>query len=171
MSAVGGLHAVIDDDAAIDGKAGILGEPDARPDADRHDDQRRRNDAAVVELDPLDLAVADDRFGVGLGDDLDAALFDRALQQVAGGRIELALHQRRHHVQYGDVHAARCKAGGGLEAEQAAADDDRLVARLGGEQHRLHVVEIAVGHARPAGPCREPGMMNGTEPVAITSLS
>ncbi len=51
---------------------------------------------AVVELDALDLAVADDRLGVGLADDLDAALFDGLLQQVAGGRVELALHQRRH---------------------------------------------------------------------------
>ena len=45
----------------------------------------------------------------------------------------------------GDVHAAALEAGRGLEAEQAAADDHRLAARLGGEQHRLHVVEIAVG--------------------------
>ena len=32
---------------------------------------------------------------------------DRLLQQIAGGRIELALHQRRHDVQHGDVHALR----------------------------------------------------------------
>ena len=57
-----------------------------------------RDDAAVGELDAFDLAVAEDRLGVGLGDDLDAALLDRLLQQVAGGRIELALHQRRHQV-------------------------------------------------------------------------
>ena len=52
---------------------------------------------AVGELDALDLAVAEDRLGVGLGDDLDAARFDGLLQQVARGRVELALHQRRHH--------------------------------------------------------------------------
>ena len=104
---------------------------------------------AVGELDALDLAVADDRLGVGLGDDLDAARLDRLLQQVAGGRIELALHQRRHDVQHGDVHAAFLEAGGGLEAEQAAADDDGLGARLRREQHGVDVVEVAVGeHAR-----------------------
>ena len=48
---------------------------------------------AVGKLDALDLAVAEDRLGVGLGDDLDAARLDRLLQQVAGRRIELALHQ------------------------------------------------------------------------------
>ena len=103
------------------------------------------NDRAVGELDALDLAVADDRLGVGLGDDLDAARFDRPLQQIAGGRIELALHQRRHEMQHGDVHAARLEAGRRLEPEQAAADDDRLGARLRGEQHGVDVVEIAIG--------------------------
>ena len=53
------------------------------------------------------LPLAEDRLGVGLGDDLDAARLDRALQQIAGSRIELALHQRRHQMQHGDVHAAR----------------------------------------------------------------
>ena len=126
---------------------------------------------AVGEFDALDLAVADDRLGVGLGDDLDAARLDRLLQQVAGGRIELALHQRRHDVQHGHVHAALLEAGGGFEAEQAAADDDGLGARLRGEQHGVDVVEVAVGqHARQI-LARAPGMMNGTEPVAMTSLS
>ena len=81
----------------------------------------------------------------GLGDDLDAALLEFPLQQVAGRRIELALHQRRHQVQHGDVHVARVEPGRGLEPEQAAADDDRLGARLGGEQHGVDVVEVAVG--------------------------
>ena len=146
---IGGVHAVVDDDAAVDLQPGILGEADVRPDADRHHHQRGRDDRAVGELDALDLAVADDRLGVGLGDYLDAARLDCLLQQVAGGRIELALHQRRHDVQHGHVHAAFLQAGGGLQAEQAAADDDGLCARLGGEQHGVDVVEIAVGeHAR-----------------------
>ncbi len=48
-------------------------------------------------------------------------------------------------MQHGDVHAALRKAGGGFEAEQAAADDDCLRARLRGKQHGLHVVEVAIG--------------------------
>ena len=37
------------------------------------------------------------------------------------------------------------QAGRRFEAEQAAADDDRLGARLRGEQHGVDVVEVAVG--------------------------
>ena len=75
--------------------------------------------------------------------------FDRALQEIAGGRIELALHQRRHDMQHGDVHALRVEAGRRLQPEQAAADDHGLGPRLGGEHHGLDVVEIAIGeHAR-----------------------
>jgi hypothetical protein len=84
--------------------------------------------------DALDLAVADDGLVLALVMHLDAARLDRLLQQIAGGRIELALHQRRHEMQHGDVHAARLQAGRGLEAEQAAADDDRLGARLAGDR-------------------------------------
>ena len=51
-------HAGVDDDAAVDGDAGLLGQRRVRPDADRHDDERRRNDRAVGELHLLDLAVA-----------------------------------------------------------------------------------------------------------------
>src|SRR3546814_6508824 len=78
--AVRGMHAVIDDDAAIDGKARLPGKPDAGTDSDSHDDERCGNDAAVVELYALDLAVSDDLPGIGLADHLDAALFHRLLQ-------------------------------------------------------------------------------------------
>ena len=83
--------------------------------------------------------------GCGLGDDLDAASLDRALQEMAGSRIELPLHQRRHQMQHGDVHAALFEPGRSFEAEQSAADHHGLGARLRGKQHRLHVVEIAIG--------------------------
>ena len=127
----------------------VLGQRDVGPDADRHHHQCRGNDRPVGQLDALDLAVADDRLGVGLGHHLDAARLDRLLQQVAGGRVELALHQRRHDVQHGDVHAALAEAGSRFQAEQAAADDHRLRPRLRGEQHGVDVVEVAIGqHAR-----------------------
>ena len=68
---------------------------------------------------------------------------------MAGGGIELALHQGRHQVHDRDVHALRLQAGGGFEAQKAAADDHGIAARLGGQQHGLDVVEVAVGqHAR-----------------------
>ena len=104
-----------------------------------------RDHRAVGQLDAFDPALADDRLGVGLGDDLDAARFDRPLQQIAGGRVELALHQRRHDVQDGDVHVAHAKPGRRFEPEQSAADDHGLGPRLRGEQHGVDVVEVAIG--------------------------
>ncbi|MCY1220466.1 hypothetical protein D9M72_324810 [compost metagenome] len=143
--AVGRLHTGVDDDAAVGGKPRLLGKADIRSDADRHHDQCRRDDPAVVEFNALDLLLADDPLGIRFGDDLDATLFDRPLQQVAGGRVELPLHQSRHDVQDGDVHAACIETGCRFEAEKTATDDDSLFARLGRKQHRLHIVEIAIG--------------------------
>ena len=137
-------HAVIGDDAAIDLQSGVLCDRHVGPDADRHDDERGRNDFSVHEFDALDLAVSHNRLGVGLGHHLDAARLDRLLQKIAGGGIELALHQGRHDVQHGHIHAALLQPGRGFEAEQAAADDDGLGARLSCEQHGVDVVEVAV---------------------------
>ena len=142
---VAGAHHGVDHDAAVHGDARLLGELHVGPDADRHHDQVGRQARAVVELDPLDATVADDRLGVGPRQHLDAARLDGPLQQMAGGGIELALHQGRHQVHDGDVHALRLQAGRGLQAQQATTDDHDAAARLGGQQHGLDVVEIAVG--------------------------
>jgi hypothetical protein len=160
----------VDHDAAVDGDARLLGELHVGPDADRHHHQVGWQARAVVELDALDATVADDGLGVGPRQHLDATRLDGALQEMASGGIELALHQRRHQVHDGDVHALRLQAGGGFEAQKAAADDDGAAARLGGEQHGLDVVEIAIGqHARQVVAWH--GMMIGLEPVATISLS
>ena len=69
-----------------------------------------------------------------------------------------------------DVHALLVEASSRLEAEQAAADNHGAAARLGGDHHRVDVIEIAIGDT-PARSLPGTGMMKGTEPVAITSLS
>lgn len=163
-------HAGIDDDAPVNGDAGLFGQRRIRPDADGHHHKRCWDNGAVSKFHLPDLAVAGDRLGVGLGDDLDAALLHRTLQEIAGGRIELALHQGRHDMQHGDVHALRVEARRRFQTQQAAADDHRLRPRLGSEHHRLHVIEIAIGQ-HPGRSWPGTGMMNGTEPVAMTSLS
>jgi hypothetical protein len=126
MSWVGGLHEIIDHDAPIDGQTRPLGQARVGADARGHDDERGRDDRAVGELQPLDPIRADHPLRAGLGHHLDAALLDGALKQIAGGSVELALHQRRHQVHDRHVHAAHPQARGGFEAEQAAADDDGL---------------------------------------------
>ena len=86
---------------------------------------------------------------IALVDALVTTLMPRSsmarLQHVARRRVELALHQRRHEMHDGDIHVARGQARRGFEAEQAAADDHGLGARLGRDQHGVDIVEIAVG--------------------------
>ena len=48
-------------------------------------------------------------------------------------------------MEHRDIHAARRETGRRLKAEQAPADDNRLVARLRGNQHGVDVVKIAIG--------------------------
>ena len=74
---------------------------------------------------------------LALGQNLDAALLDRLLQEISGVRIELALHQGRHQMNDRGLHALGGKAGGGFKAEQAAADHHGIAARSGRRQHRV----------------------------------
>jgi hypothetical protein len=53
------------------------------------------------------------------------------------GLVELALHQPRHDVHHGDLHAAQHQAVGGFQAEQAAADDHGVRYSLRGVDHGL----------------------------------
>ncbi len=75
------------------------------------------------------MAVTKDGFGLRLAVHLDATTFEFAAQQVAGGGVELALHQVTGKVQHHHIHAAPAQGGGGFEAEQPPADHHRL--RLG----------------------------------------
>jgi hypothetical protein len=125
---IAGAHGGVDHDTAVDGDARLLGELHVGADADRHHHQVSRQACAVVELDGLDAARAHDRLGVGPRQHLDAAGLDGALQQMAGGGIELALHQGRHQVHDRDVHALSLQAGGSLEAQKSAADDHGIAA-------------------------------------------
>ena len=61
MSGSRRLHVVVDDDAAVDGEAGLAAELDVRPDAGRDHDEVGVERAAVGERDALDVAVAEDR--------------------------------------------------------------------------------------------------------------
>ena len=122
------------------------GEAGLGADADGHDDDVGAVDGAVLEQHGLDAVLAEDRLGLGLAVDLDAAALEVLLQQVAGRGVELALHQVAHDVQDHDLHAAQAQAGGGFEPEQAAADHHRLGAgEGGGVEHLLDVVDVAEG--------------------------
>jgi hypothetical protein len=96
---------VVDDDAAVDREPGVLGQRAFGRMPTAITTMSAGQHRAVLELDALDPPSRRRSLGVGLGHDLDAARLDRLLQQIAGGRIELALHQRRHEVDDGHVHA------------------------------------------------------------------
>ena len=70
-----------------------------------------------------------------------------ALEQQARRFVELALHQGRHQVDHGHVHAVDGQPVGRFQPEQAAADDDGVLAAVGGLlQHRFDVEHVAEGH-------------------------
>ena len=144
---IGGAHGVVDDDAALDREAGIGGEAGLGTDAHRHHHDVGGDHRAVLEQNSLNAVGADDRLGRGLAADMDAPPLQILFQEIARRRIELPLHQMAHQMQHRDIHAAGLQPGGRLEAQKPAADHHGLRARFsGGGDHRVGVVEIAVGH-------------------------
>ena len=129
--------------------------------------------AAVGELHALDAVGAEDLLGLAVGEERDAAPVEIALQQLPGGRVELALHQRRH-----QMHDARptCRAACRPQAASRPSRPPpittaRLLLRRGAPSIVLDIGDVAEGARRRAG--RGPGAAarSGCEPVASSSLS
>ena len=96
-----------------------------------HDDARGGQLLAVVEHDAVGL----DARGAAAEAADDPLHLQRALEHRRRARVELLAHELAGELDDGDAHAARAQPGGGLEAEQPAADDDRAGAgRRGGER-------------------------------------
>ena len=94
---VGGPHELVDHDAAIDSQTRPLGQSRVGADAHGHDDERGRDDRAVGELAaPSTRSVPRIAFVLALVITLMPRSSIGALEQIAGGGVELALHQRRH---------------------------------------------------------------------------
>ena len=110
-------------------------------------------------------------FGLRPDQELQAALFERLLQQLAGGLVELALHQQVRQVHHGDLHAALHQAVGRFQAEQAAADDHRVpvlavAASIMASTSAMSRKPITPGRSLPG-----TGRMKGLEPVASSRRS
>ena len=90
---------------------------------------------------------ADDLLRVAVELDVDVQAAQRRGEQRAGAGVELALHEPVEQVHDGDRRALRGDPAGGLEAEQAAADDGRArdPALGGGEADRVAVGGVAEG--------------------------
>ncbi len=142
-----GLQRVAHDDAAIAVNSGLLRQRGVGADASGHHHQVGGNLAAVLELHRADAARVVSQQGLCLraDEELEAAVFQRLLQQLARHVVELALHQPRHDVHHGHVHAAQHQAVGRFQPQQAAADHHRVLVRLRGLDHGLGVLDVAVG--------------------------
>ena len=71
-------------------------------------------------------------------------VFKRLLQHLAGDFVELTLKQPRPEVHDSHIHAAQLQAVGGFEAEQAAADHHRVLVQLGGFDHLVGILDVAI---------------------------
>ena len=141
-----GLHGVGNDNPLFAVDAGRLGQREIRTDTDRHHHQVGGDLAPVGQPHALHALLADDLLGLGLEQEVDAARFERLLQQARGGAIQLALHEAVHEMHDGDFHALLEQAVRGLETEQAAADDHRVAMLARRHEHGLNVPQIAKGH-------------------------
>jgi len=85
--------------------------------------------------------------GTSVPSDLEvqAAVFQRALQQLAGHVVQLALHQPGGDVHHGHAHPAQHQAVGGFQAQQTATDHHRVFVRGGRVDHHVGVGDVSVG--------------------------
>ena len=132
-------------------QAHAFGQLGVGADAHGHHHQVGRDLGAVLELQRHHAAtlaavlVANQGLGLAAHDEAHAALFQRLLQHLAGHHVELALHQRRHHVDHRHLHAALHQAVGRFQAQQAAADDHGVLVLGGRVDHGVGVGNVAVG--------------------------
>ena len=141
---IGGLHVVVDHDAAVDVETGLVGQVHVGTDAGRHHHQLGLERGVVRQRHAFDVpVVAEDRGGGAAEQHAHAQVLDLAEQVLPAVGIELPLHQRRRQVQHGDVAALHLQPARRLEAEQAAADHHRLHAWRRAPQDLAGVVERA----------------------------
>src|SRR4029079_4444724 len=93
-----------------------------------------------------DMAVAEDRVRISLSQNFDATLLDRLLQKIRRIGIELTLHQRRHQMHHGDLHALGFETRGRFKTKETAADNDSIAAFLSSSEPRVPVIQIAKGN-------------------------
>ncbi len=149
---------IVDDDAAVDGDAGFLGQRNVGPDAGRKDHRVGIDPAAIHQFDALDPGLAMDPRGVGVEQDIDALAFNQRFQQRRRRRVELTFHQAVHQM---DQRHRRARLGEPIsrfETEQPAADHDHapLLRRQGQQQidvaaiaKGMNACEIGAGHVEP----------------------
>src|SRR5581483_1983234 len=140
---VGSLHIVVDDDAAFDLNPSFFPKSDIGTNAGGDDHEISRNAASALELDPLHVTVAQNLGRAEAEQNRDSHLVHLGREISAARGIELALHQRFHQVDHGDIAALHLQSPRSFEAQQATANDDRPQPRPGSLQKLTRVIEIA----------------------------
>ena len=171
-----GLHGVVDHNALVAMQAHVFGQRGVGANAHGHDDQIGSYLGAVLELDcgntaTLAVVLATHQLlRLCTDQELQPAVFQRLLQHLAGHSVQLALHQRGHHVHHGHGHAAQHQAVGGFQAQKAAADDDCVFVLGSRFNHGVGVGNVAVGdHAFQvfAGHGQDEGVGAGAQQQAV----
>ena len=110
-----------------------------------------------------------------LQQEFEALVLERFLQHAAGDFIELAFEQPRADMHDGHVHAAQLQAVGSFQAEQAAADDDRVLVQPGGFDHLVGILDVAVaddaGQIVAGNRQHEGGRAGGDEQAVVMLLA
>jgi len=127
-------HVVVDHDRAFDGEPRLRRDLHVRPDAGGHDDHAALERRTVLESEAGHFVVAEDLDGVLLQVHRDPHILHDRTQDGRARGIELLVHERRTEVDHVDLAAMVEEPPRGLEAEQAPADDGRLLDR----GRRLH---------------------------------
>ncbi|MNU98757.1 hypothetical protein D3C71_888750 [compost metagenome] len=143
----GGLQRVADHNAAVHVQAHLFGQGGVGADAHGHHHQVGRHLGAVLELHAGHAAfgVAHQLLCLCFHQELHAALLQRLLQHLPGHIVQLPFHQPVAHMHHAHLHAALHQAVGGLQAQQAAADDHGVFVGGCRVDHGLCVGNVAVG--------------------------
>ena len=142
---IGRAEIVGNDNATVDIKSGGPRQSDLRADADCENHQIARHLPPIRQSDPGDAIGAQHLLGLAVGEERDAAIVEVALQQLAGGDIQLAFHQRGHQVNHRHLHAAPLQPPGCFQSQQTAADDHGPAMCGRCADHRFHVMDVAEG--------------------------
>src|SRR6266851_2998714 len=125
---VAGGQIVTHDDAALDEEARLARQLHVGPDAGGDDHQVAGQIASVFESHAGDSLLAEDLLRVLAQVHVQAQLLEPGLEQRAAARVELHLHQVAHQVNDVHLEAMPQEAARGLQSEEPAADDHRLLA-------------------------------------------
>ena len=141
-----GLHGVIDHDAAINVQLHFFSQFGVGANTDRHHDQIGGYFATVFEFNGFDATIFTRHqfFGLCAHAEFQTAFFEGFLQHLARYFVQLAFHQPRRNVNHMHIHPAQHQTIRGFQAQQTAANHDRVFIFFAGFNHGIGIGDVAV---------------------------